>query len=872
MKQRCQGDADQMARKGAARFQPPTENPTRSANLWAHREEKLALRGTIWFGGWKRAAPLRLPSSLRVIVRAFGSNHYWPKAGLGCAFAAGRLRWRWFRTRGIRLIAFLGLTLAAVFGTGWFFLPAPPPLDGVSYSQRVLDRDGRLLRVTLSADEKYRLHTPLDLISPKLIAATLLHEDQHFWKHPGINPIATLRATWHAALGRSGRGGASTITMQLARLRYGLRTRTVRGKLVQMWRALEIERHYSKAQILEAYLNLAPYGRNIEGVGAASLLYFGKPPEKLTRLEAVALSVVPQSPTRRSPRADADHGALAVAANRLSVRLGGRTAAEEERRAGMPAGLFTGWKPAPLCAPHFVLRESGRHPSQREITTTLDRDLQRLVDRRIAAYLASSRRLGVTNAAAMLVDFRSMEVLAQAGSADFFNEEISGQVDGTRSRRSPGSTLKPFIYAAAIDQGLIHPLTMLADAPRRFGGYNPENFDGEFAGPIKATEALARSRNVPAVALAAQLAHPTFYDFLKRGGVALPREESFYGLALPLGGGEVTMEELVRLYAALANGGRLRALQRTLPPAANDSEVRLVSPEAAFLTLEMLGHVPRPGLGSKAGSEGVAWKTGTSMGFRDAWSVAVFDHYVLAVWVGNFDGCRNAAFVGRTCAGPLLFQMIDEMRVSGRACPRRLATPPGANLQQVEFCAVTGQLPTTACAHRVAGWFLPGISPITPCEVHREILVDAETGLRVSTDDGMRELRRELYEFWSSDLLALFEKAGLPRRRPPPFAPGDGVDAGARLGRPPQIVSPASGQTYAVRAGDALNGTIALRARSEGDVTKLYWFADKTFLGATAARESFYWRPSPGTYRIVALDDRGRSSASTVTLQSAAAN
>ena len=281
----------------------------------------MALRGTIWFGGWKSAAPLRLPFALRVGVRVSRPNHFWPKAGLGRAFAAGWLWRRWFRTHGLRSLALLGLTLAVLLGTGWFFLPAPPPLDGVSLSQRVLDRDGRLLRVTLSADEKYRLYTPLAQISPELIAATLLHEDQHFWTHPGINPVATLRATFHAALGHSGRGGASTITMQLARLRYGLRTRTAGGKLVQMWRALEIERHYPKAQILEAYLNLAPYGRNIEGVGAASLLYFGKPPEKLTRLEAVALSVVPQSPTRRAPRGEVANSALGAATDRLWVHL-----------------------------------------------------------------------------------------------------------------------------------------------------------------------------------------------------------------------------------------------------------------------------------------------------------------------------------------------------------------------------------------------------------------------------------------------------------------------------------------------------------------------------------------------------------------------
>lgn len=762
----------------------------------------------------------------------------------------------------LRTLIIAVVVLFVLLGAGWIFLPSPPPLDGVSYSQRVFDRDGRLLRMTLSADERYRLHTPLARISPELIAATLFQEDQHFWHHPGINPIATLRATWHVCLGHRGRGGASTITMQLARLRYGLPTRTFRGKVVQMFRALEVERHYTKQQILEAYLNLAPYGRNIEGVGAASFLYLGKQPANLARHEAVALSVLPQSPSRRAPRAGGTNSALLKATNRLSVRFEHGSSAGEnfQVRANLGRDLF---------APHFVLRASSANPTAREITTTLDRDLQRLVERQIASFIDANRRFGVSNAAAMLVNSRSMEVLAQAGSADFFNEDISGQVDGTRSRRSPGSTLKPFIYALGIDQGIIHPLTMLTDAPRRFGGYNPENFDNDFAGPIKATEALARSRNVPAVALAAQLSHPNFFEFLKRGGVALPQPEAFYGLALPLGGGEVTMEELVRLYTAFANGGRLRTLQRTLPHPDAGPGVRLLSPEAAFLTLEMLGHVPRPGIGSEAGNEGVYWKTGTSMGFRDAWSVAVFDHFVLAVWIGNFDGRRNAAFVGRTCAGPLLFQVIDAMRLQGRASPRRLTPLPGANLQQVEFCAVTGQLPTAVCAHRVTGWFVPGISPITPCEVHREILVDAETGLRVPTDDGTRELRREVCEFWPSDLLALFEKAGLPRRRPPPFAPGMGVESITRTGKPPQIVSPANGQIFAVRADDQVNRTIALRARSDADVTKLYWFADKAFLGASSPRDALHWRPAPGIYHIVALDDRGRTGASTVTLESA---
>jgi len=720
------------------------------------------------------------------------------------------------------------LFTAAVFVllVGWLCLPPPPPLDGVSYSRRVFDREGRLLRLTLTDDDKYRLATPLAKIAPELVDATLAREDRHFRWHPGVNPVASLRAAAHLCVGHRGRGGASTITMQLARVRYGLYTRTASGKFVQMCRALQIERHYTKDQILAAYLNLAPYGRNIEGAGAASALYFGKDAARLTRHEAVTLSALPQSPTRRALPLVAAHG---------------------------------------FRAPHFVLRTLAGNAGPGDLGTTLDLDLQRLVERRIEGHLVAQRRRGVTNAAAMLIDTRTMDVLAQAGSADFFNESISGQVDGTRSRRSPGSTLKPFIYALAIDQGVIHPLTMLSDTPRSFGGYNPENFDGEFAGPIKATDALARSRNIPAVALAAQLARPTLYEFLKRSGVALPRDESFYGLSLPLGGAEVTMEELLRLYAALANGGRLRAIHRT--PHAPEPGTRVLSPEASFLTLEMLGHVPRPGLNDEAGNEGVYWKTGTSMGFRDAWSIGVFDHYVLAVWVGNFDGHRNPAFIGRTCAGPLLFSIIDAMRSAGRVRTVHLAPPPGANLRPVEFCAVTGQLPTAACAHHCTGWFIPGVSPIAACTVHRDILIDAASGLRVSTDDGNRTLRRETYEFWPSDLLSLFEKAGIPRRRPPPFLPGAGanLETLSRAGQPPQIVSPQPHQVFALRTGD--DSTVTLRAHAEADVTRLYWFADKTFLGTTVARDVFHWRPAPGSYRLLALDDHGRSGACSVTIQ-----
>src|SRR5204863_2745341 len=329
--------------------------------------------------------------------------------------------------------------------------------------------------------------------------------------------------------------------------------------------------------------------------------------------------------------------------------------------------------------------------------------------RRVTDYIAQNRQRGIENAAALLIDFQSMEALADVGSANFSNKEIQGQVDGRRRPRSPGSTLKPFVYALALDQGKIHPLTLLKDSPHAFGDYNPENFDREFLGPIRAADALARSRNVPAVTLASELSHPSFYEFLRAAEVALPKPASFYGLSLPLGGAEVTMEDLVRLYAALANGGQLQPLRRLLQEPASKKRVRILSPEAAFLTLDMLGQIPRPGMTNSdlSRSAPVFWKTGTSHGFRDAWSVAVFDHYVLAVWIGNFDGKRSPALIGRTAAAPLLFQMIDQLRAREPARFEPHLPPPELNLKRVEFCAVSGQLPTSHCPHRTEGWFIP---------------------------------------------------------------------------------------------------------------------------------------------------------------------
>jgi penicillin-binding protein 1C len=722
------------------------------------------------------------------------------------------------------------------------------------FSRTLEDRNGRLLHLALTPDGKYRRFTPLQEISPALIDATLTLEDRHFHDHPGVNPLSLLRAAWGVVSG-SAKGGGSTITMQLARLRYDLHTRTPWGKAWQMFRAVQMERHHTKDDILEAYLNQAPYGGNVEGVGAASLLWCGKPARELTMREAVALSVLPQSPTTRRPRANGENASLAAAQHRLWERL------REVR--GLPADpldaafMLRQLQPVPREAPHLARRlfaekaADDRVSSGVPVRCTLNMERQSGVERAVNDYVERKREVGITNACALLVHAPSREVLAYVGSSRFLDATIQGQVDGVMARRSPGSALKPFIYALAMQQGLIHPHTLLRDGRMAFGSYNPENFDRHFAGPISAQEALYHSRNIPAVSLTQRLVTPGLYGFLKDSGVALPRPAEFYGLALPLGGGEVSMEELAELYALLASDGCARRLTCFKEQPVTDSKP-LLTDEARYLTREMLRtREGEPALDDPA----VTWKTGTSHGFRDAWAAGIRGDYVLVVWIGNFNGKANPAFIARECAAPLLFEVFRHLRL-----PMKRESRP-AGVAQVELCAVSGQLPTPHCQHRVQGGFIPGVSPITPCDIHREVLVDAATGLRVAGDDGKHELKREVYEFWPPDMLEMFKLAGVPRKTPPPLEPSAEALAAADAAAVPKIVSPRAALVYTLQASDAARQSIPLRADTAPGVNRVFWFAGSRFLGASDPATAVMWAASAGKWHVHVLDDHGRSAA-----------
>ncbi len=768
-----------------------------------------------------------------------------------------------------------------------------------SSSVAVYDANNRLLRLTLSDDDKYRLWTPLKEIAPTLVEATLLHEDRHFFHHPGVNPFALGRGAWRTYLTDERRQGGSTLTMQLARLKYKLNTRTVPGKVKQVIRALELELCYSKNDILEAYLNLVPYGANIEGVGAGSLIYFAKRAEKLTLPEALSLTVIPQSPARRglgrtwregtingTTEATIDAATDAPPKAGMSALLQARAALfkewvgahpEDEAKAAQLATPFrlSGVEQLPFHAPHAVeaLLAQPRSASTREIRATLDLKQQRLLERHLKSYVNTQSRVGIRNASAMLLDYETMEVKALVGSADFFNGDIDGQVNGTLAKRSPGSTLKPFVYALGIDQGVLHPLTVLRDAPSSFGPFSPENFDGHFVGPIAAKDALVKSRNIPAVQVAARLNKPGLYDFLRHAGVARMKPESHYGLALVLGGGEVTMEELVTLYATLANRGELKPLRYVIPSkeakagkeAKPANAIRMLSEEASYITLDMLKDNPRPNesfLTSKRLP--IAWKTGTSYGFRDAWTVGVFGKYVLAVWVGNFDGQANPALVGVQTAAPLFFQMVDAISAEqggpgGLSEPLR---PMPARLTKIDVCAASGELPNAACPQRASTWYVPGVSPIKVSTLHRKLAIDKRTGLEACAPWREEDVRYDVYEYWTSDMQKLFRDAGMPRRSPPALMPQcrDNLAYGTFTGTVPKIISPIKGVTYTLRETKADSQSVNLQAVTDADAHEVFWFANQAFIGRAKPGTTLAWKPpAAGNYMLRAVDDQGRA-------------
>jgi penicillin-binding protein 1C len=563
------------------------------------------------------------------------------------------------------------LAASAAFGA-WIVSLGPLPLaQARQVSTTIVDRNGKLLRAYAMADGRWRL--PVDAktgVDPRYLTLLLAYEDRRFYSHPGVDPLALGRAAIQLASRGHIVSGGSTITMQLARLLEPRRQRSVYAKLRQMVRAFEIERQLTKDQILDLYLTLAPYGGNLEGIRAASIAYFGKEPKRLSLAESALLVALPQSPETR--RLDRYPEAARAARDRVLDRMveEGRVSKEDalQAKAAAVPGLR---KPMPILAPHSADQAIATEKDSEVIRLTLDAGLQKVLEalaRDRALALGPNISIGI-----LAVDNASGEVLARVGSPDYFDERRAGQVDMTRAVRSPGSTLKPFIYGLAFEDGFVHPESLIDDRPIRFGSYAPENFDMTFQGTVPARKALQLSLNVPAIALLDRVGASRLTSRLKQAGVnlMLPKDE-VPGLAMGLGGVGVTLQDLVQLYSGLARLGNTRPLREIADDPPRDS-LRLMDQVAAWQVGNVLMGTPPP---ENAPHNRIAFKTGTSYGYRDAWSVGFDGRMTIGVWVGRPDGAPVAGLVGRTAAAPILF---DAFARPGKL-PVPLPKPPKGTL------------------------------------------------------------------------------------------------------------------------------------------------------------------------------------------------
>ncbi|MDR9485895.1 MAG: penicillin-binding protein 1C [Sediminimonas sp.] len=543
------------------------------------------------------------------------------------------------------------------------------PSHIVDTSTEVRDRDGVLLRAYMVADGRWRLGARPDQVDPLYISMLLAYEDKRFRDHNGVDLRAMLRAGAQAAI--SGRivSGASTLSMQVARLLEEGSTGKWTGKLRQIRVALALERRMDKAQILTLYLTLAPYGGNLEGVRAATLAWFGKEPTRLTPAQAALLVALPQSPEARRP--DENPAAARVARDRVLARMvqaGVLTA--EAHQAALRAPVPSARRAFPALAPHMADRAVADAPDARRHDLTLRAPVQRRFERLAGQVLqGKSRHLSIAIVAA---DHRDGEILASVGSGGYRAGPREGYVDMTRALRSPGSTLKPLVYALSFDQGLAHPETLIDDTPVDFGGYAPQNFDGEFRGRLRVSDALRLSLNIPAVRLTRALGPARLMAGLRRAGADPQLPGGRAGLAVALGGVGLRLEGLVQLYAGLANGGRVVDLRWRRGARDNEQAQRLVGPAAAWHVGHILSRLsPPPG----ARAWPMAYKTGTSYGHRDAWAVGYDGAHVVGVWIGRPDGTPVPGAFGGDLAAPVLFAAFE--RLGGAPVPLP-SPPPGA--------------------------------------------------------------------------------------------------------------------------------------------------------------------------------------------------
>lgn len=729
-----------------------------------------------------------------------------------------------------------------------FLFPVP---STVEYSVMIMDNKGKLMHAFLTSDQKWRMKTELEEISPLLQKAIVQKEDRYFFSHPGVNPFAIARAAFNNIISRRRTSGASTITMQVASaLEPG--PRTYSKKIVEIFRAFQLEIKFTKKEILQLYLNLVPYGGNIEGVKSASIIYFNKNPDHLSLAEIVALSVIPNRPS--SLLVGRNNELIVAERNKWLKRF------EEEEvfsakqiKDAIEEPLEASRSALPKLAPHisYKLKRSGDDI----IYSGIDINTQLKTEKLVSDYTRSLYARIIRNAAVIIIDNSTNKIISYVGSADFKDTSDGGQVNGAAAVRQPGSTLKPLLYGMCIDKGLMTPRTIMSDVAVNYGGYSPENYDRRYNGYVSMAWSLEQSLNIPAVKSLESLGKDRFVQQLVSCDFRqVEKDRQKLGLSMVLGGCGSTLEELTALFSLFAHEGIY-----TKPGFLQEEQSvigrRVLSPASSFMISEILSKVNRPDFPlSWAATEKmpkIAWKTGTSYGRRDAWSIGYNKNFTVGVWVGNFSGEGSPGLSGAEIATPLLFRIFNTIDYN---TGKDWFTRPEECASRI-VCQETGMIPGPHCENLVSDDFIPLVSPSLPCDHIKEVLVNEDESMSYCRSCAPAAgYRKKRVKNISPEMQAWMRLRNMAYQEIPSHNPD--CEVVFREGRP-VITSPGSGHEYFIDRNNP--EPIQLSCNTSGDASKVFWYINDQFFRSGSVQEKFFFLPTEGPVKISCSDDKGRN-------------
>jgi penicillin-binding protein 1C len=756
---------------------------------------------------------------------------------------------RWLA--GMAIVAFL---LFISFFLLNLFFPLP---DRVEYSTIVTDNKGEVVHAFLTSDDKWRMKTTLEEISPLLRKTIIEKEDRYFYRHPGVNPLAVGRAVFKNILRAKRTSGASTITMQVARA-LEPRRRTYASKFIEMYRALQLEWKYSKDEILQLYLNLVPYGGNIEGVKSASILYFRKNPDHLSLAEITALSIIPNRPSSLVMGKNNDR--IVVERNRWLQKFADENVFTQKEIADALSEPLTATRgTVPKLIPHLAIKL--KRQGGDIIRTNINLNTQLKVEKLVEDYVHTLRLQDIQNAAVVIIDNKTHAVTSYIGSAGFYDTADGGQVNGAAAIRQPGSTLKPLVYGMCIDEGLMTPRAIITDVAVSYDGYAPENYDRQFNGYVTMEYALEHSLNIPAVKALRALGKDKLIQTMAACNFQqVKRDQAKLGLSMILGGCGATLEELTGMYSAFANNGVYTQPLFTREETEHGPQTakinrKILTPAATYMINETLSKVNRPDFPinwqSTERMPKIAWKTGTSYGRRDAWSIGYNKNFTVGVWVGNFSGISIPDLSGATVATPLLFKIFNSIDYDSDE--EWFRKPDDCDIRQV--CSETGLLPAGHCTTLTTDYFIPLISTMRKCDNTEEIMVSADekrSYCRLCAPE--TGYKKKWFRKVSPEMQHYFEEHRVAYVQIPPH--NDACEKVFRDGAP-VITSPRGGSEYLISKKNP--EPVQLACNTGNDVTKVYWYVNNRFYKTAAANSKQFFVPEEGPVKISCTDDKGRN-------------